>query len=144
MVMQFHAVTKSQCQQATDAFGVNCCDSSNAKSCNKTGWPQFKRYGFDFLKTANTPLSWDQVRAEIDAERPFCFARKWIDDYGGHIVVVKGYRMTPDGERVLIVNDPAPVGLGKRNVQMTYEKYCDDVNGRRPYRHWNDYYQIRL
>ena len=64
-------------------------------------------------------LSWDQVKAELDADRPFIFAS------GGHYYVATGY-VEQGANRRLRYWNPLPVGVGKQDF-MTYDRYADIV-----------------
>lgn len=54
-------------------------------------------------------LSWDEVKAELDAQRPFVYALSWIGTdgkrSGGHVGVAKAYA---EGPNLLTVEDPWP------------------------------------
>ena len=51
-------------------------------------------------------LTFDEIRHEIDAERPICIRIAWRDG-GGHFIVIVGYEVTPRGVNKVIVEDPA-------------------------------------
>jgi hypothetical protein len=83
------------------------------------------------------PLTWETIKAEIDANRPFVFAWKSAGG-GGHMVVVTGYG-TSDGVRYLFVNDPSPVNEGTFTY-YTYDWYAAEAEDAPA--HWRDYYEI--
>ncbi len=105
-----------QCAEVNEANGLTgcCLATRDLVECNKVGWPQFKPPDFNAVDGSTTPpplLEWDDIKQEIDAGRPFVYARKDIGG-GGHIVVVQGYGRD-QGVRYLLVSDPWPVGVGK-------------------------------
>jgi hypothetical protein len=55
--------------------------------------------------TLNRPLTFDEVRQEIDADRPLCVRIEWPSG-GGHAVVIRGYRVLASGALQVYVADP--------------------------------------
>jgi hypothetical protein len=57
----------------------------------------------------DSPLSWEEVKAELDAERPFLYALSWIgadgSGSGGHVGVAKDYA---EGPNLMTIEDPWP------------------------------------
>jgi len=138
MVMDHLGVDVTQCDQVNKQFGLTTCCQSATLACNKTGWPEFNKYGFTFDTTHFAPLSWDDIVTEITDERtPFCFTKK-SNGGGGHMLVVFGYTEI-DGEPWVWVHDPLPVNTGSTHV-IPYAEYDSGTD----YTHWHDYYQIRL
>jgi hypothetical protein len=84
MVMDFLGTDVSQCDEANKRFGRNdCCNSDRPSACVNTGWPEFDKYGFNFDRTSNTPLTWDQLKDQIYCRRkPFAFSWHWLDGNG--------------------------------------------------------------
>ena len=123
-----------QCDEANKRFDKkNCCESP--KLCNGTGWPEFGKYGFTALHTTGAALTWDELRGQIDQNKPF--ACSWrCNEGGGHMAVAIGYLFIA-GEQWVVINDPWPPGKGDTKVSL----YTAYVSGRH-YTHWNDYYNI--
>src|SRR5688572_10337774 len=71
MVMRFHGVEKSQCEQAKDMFGTEeCpCDQCEVKDpdpkCNAGRFPDLTRYGFECKRTSKQALSWEALKKEL-------------------------------------------------------------------------------
>jgi hypothetical protein len=138
MIMEYLGQTVGQCDQANKRFGRgDCCptrDASEPDGCNRSGWPEFNKYGFTYSETHNSALNWDQLRTEIDQGRPFAFS--WQGDGGpGHMMVAIGYQAIPSGQYV-IINDPWPPKVGDQRA-ISFELYA---NGR--FGHYNDFYKI--
>lgn len=151
MAAMGHPVT--QCSQATERYGkkkdVNCCGlvsklSQDAKSvCVRGGWPQFSAWGFESKNTKNDcedtdhcALSWEDLVAEIDGDRPVAFSWRY-EGGGGHMMVASGYVLIPPAGRYVVIDDPWPPHSGDSEL-ITYERYVDGT-----YQHWRDYYDIR-
>ncbi len=50
-------------------------------------------------------LPFEQVRSEIDADRPVCARIEW-PDRTGHFVIISGYRVMKSGRHQVMVQDP--------------------------------------
>jgi hypothetical protein len=144
MIMTFLGHPVSQCAQADSEFKrLDCCPPPpSAPQCDQGGWPEFERFEFASRHTESQALSWDAVKAEIDAGRPVAFTWWWLGG-GGHMMVLKGYE--EDGATSLVaVNDPWPSTIVA--PWITYEEYVADnryVAGEDlRHTHWNDYYAI--
>lgn len=141
MVMHYLGNNVSQCTQANNRFGrTDCCHSPTPNACANGGWPEFSKYGFAFEKTADAPLTWNQIKEEISTEpwcgkRPFCFTWHWAGG-GGHMMVAIGYT-TIEGVNHVEVNDPGPPNLGGHYF-LPYSAYVSGSG----YTHWDDYYHI--
>ncbi|MFO0952094.1 MAG: C39 family peptidase [Isosphaeraceae bacterium] len=154
----------SQCQQVSKKLSLGaggCCSSS--QDCDVTGWPIFTQFNFTATSTSSQELSWDDVRAEIDAGRPFCFTLKWtesaLNTASGHMVLVRGYEIDAQNQRWVHVIDPLPVpepgnpipalARGGDTLMIRYEDYVGNptpgaVNERwSGYTHWNDYFNVK-
>ena len=141
MCMDFLGNNVSQCTQANNRFSFsNCCNSPTPGACVLGGWPEFNKYNFTSKNTVNAPLSWDEIRQEIDcSNRPITYTWHWAGG-SGHMVTVVGYSTGECNEqRFLHINDPLPVNTGS-NYTITYEAY---VAGDPGSSHWNDYYEIK-
>lgn len=140
MCMDFLGNNVSQCTQANNRFGLsNCCNSPTPGVCVSGGWPEFNKYNFTSKNTINAPLTWDQIRKEIDcSNRPITYTWHWAGG-SGHMVTVVGYSTGECNEqRFLHINDPLPVNTGS-NYTITYDAYAAGDPGSS---HWNDYYEI--
>jgi hypothetical protein len=137
MVMQYLGGGVSQCQQANDAlFTSGCCQ--NPASCNQPSYPHWSTYNFSVSKTPfGAALTFGQLKAEIDANRPVAFEWRWIGG-GGHIMVATGAFWDNYGSPYVIVNDPSPVGYGSQRIipYSTYVLAYDHTHGQ-------DHYNIR-
>ena len=132
-----------QCVEANTRFGhTDCC--SNPAVCTNGGWPEYWKWGFNSRTTApwGTPLTFDQIMAEIDANRPVNFSWGWTGG-GGHIMVANGYfnlnapLLGLPPTQYVWVNNPWPPGVGAQSwiPYSTYVQASDHV-------HWQDYYAI--
>jgi hypothetical protein len=157
MIMEYFGREHSQCEQANALFGRQDCPCNQcsapigAPPCNKDGWPQFRRYGFDFAKTTDAALSWSEVKRQLSS-RCSCkkspFMVSWhLQGGGGHIVVANGYQEDGDREGLVWAIDPLPHCTGNQgphfadHVGLFFDEYvqgpADWYSG-----HWDDYYDI--
>jgi hypothetical protein len=143
MIMNYLDPAKdvAQCTQANDYFHLtNCCESF--KNCVKGGWPQYDNYGFDYSSTGDgQALSWEQLVAQINSNRPVGFAWHWTGS-GGHYMVVKGWEIIDDTNYVH-VNDPWPWNPdktkgGNSHYIVTYDYYVKGSD----HTHWRDDFNI--
>jgi len=80
MIMEWvGGVRVHQCEQADPSVFANysqCCSASLklTSQCDWAGLPDFDLWGFSCAHTFGTPLSWQDVKDEIDAGRPFAFS----------------------------------------------------------------------
>lgn len=136
MIMNYHGHDVAQCKQASHRFGKQCCDNWN--DCITGGWPQFENWGFSFQKTNSQALSFDQLKAQIDGNKPIAFSWAWSGS-GGHMMVVIGYKKgdqaVPD---MVCINDPWPPYVG----DYTIIPYTEFVSKAGQYTHWDDFYDI--
>ena len=148
IIMSSHGHTSwKQCIQADDLYPQKssprtCCDYPDSPLCNRTGWPHFENYGFNHSQTS-VPLTWQQLKDEIDRQQPVAIAVRFIDpkdpdvQRGGHMGVVAGYRELPGGEQAILVIDPD----GFRVAEWTL--YDEVLGGSSDFsRHWKTYYDI--
>jgi hypothetical protein len=86
-------------------------------------------------------LSWDQVREQIACkDTPFAFTWRWVGDFdegGGHMMVAVGYKVGPDGQKVVYVNDP--LREAESPIPVDYDYYVRSST----HEHWDDFYNIR-
>jgi hypothetical protein len=142
MIMSFHGQRQwLQCIQADDSFPGKseprtCCDDKESPLCNRTSWPRFELYGFEYTAT-DVPLEWDRLREQIDNQMPLAVAVKFFSG-GGHMGAVIGYQIQDDNEKYVLVVDPdgfhGPAILKFRNLFGTAEDGS--------YKHWRTYYNI--
>jgi hypothetical protein len=154
MIMAYFGKIVTQGQEANHRLGRSDCKNDPVPwQCNSGGLPEFDHYGFLFDSTAHTALSWDGMREELASDRtPVAFEIVY-NGGGSHIMVARGFgtfakptevdstRTQPlamTTERVIMVNDPLPVGTGDV-AYMAFEYYysgSDHTAGR-------NYYNIR-
>jgi hypothetical protein len=128
-----------QCDEANKRFGLSdCCNSPVPNACVNGGWPEYEKYNFKADTTANSPLTWDQLKSQIYcSKKPFAFSWHW-NGGGGHMMVATGY-VTIDGTDYVSVNNPWPPASGVQEV-YTYDKYVGGPSY--DHTHWNDYFNI--
>jgi hypothetical protein len=148
MVMDYLGHDVSQCKQANDRFDRTDCPCSQCGSttpanpaCVRTGWPEFERYGFDYRRTTDEALEWDEVKAELsrakDCKRtPFAFTWHWAAG-GGHVMVATGYFTAEGVNKIEILNPWAPCEGDEEEI--SYEEYVARPND---HTHWDDFYAI--
>jgi hypothetical protein len=143
MVMHYLGTNVPQCVQANNRFGRrDCCSITRCPNpisghpCVTGGWPEFFKYGFRYATTSNIYLTWQQIRNEIDHNRPFCFSWHWPGG-GGHMMVVSGYT-TIRGVNYVRVLDPWSPCRGEVKL-MTYSYFCNSPGH---HTHWDDYYGV--
>jgi Papain-like cysteine protease AvrRpt2 len=139
MCMTFLGATVdvSQCTQANNRFGKSdCCNAPTPDECVNGGWPEFPKYGFTANVTSDAPLTWDQIKNQIDClKKPVAFSWHWTGG-GGHMMVLTGYAVI-DGENWVFINNPWEPNVGAQS-SMTYDDYVSGSD----HTHWNDYYDI--
>lgn len=116
----------TQCKEANDRFGfTECCEIPTPPKCVKGGWPLFQLYGFTASHTEKGhALSWNQLVAQIDNNKPVGFAWEWTGG-GGHYMVAKGY--STGMCNMVAINDPWPwntdVNKGGTSKLISYSEY---------------------
>ncbi len=126
----------SQCTEATDRNGGDCCSNGSSSTCNQPGWPQFDKYGYSNKQTANgTPLSFEQIQKTLIGNSPIAFAWYWTSG-GGHMMTVCGWAII-SGQKFVLVYDPWPVNKGTTKW-LAYDAYIKGSN----YRHGPDLYDF--
>lgn len=136
-----------QCIQADDAHPAKswprtCCDYPYAPACNRTGWPHFEFYGFDYSRTEE-PLRWEELTDQIAQGKPVAVAVRYTDPddpgitHGGHMGVVAGY-VVSDGIKKILIVDPDGFHGG---MWALYDEIFG--NSSATVRHWRTYYDIR-
>ena len=86
-------------ERGTHIFdNVNCCgpDDPSAQPCNgESGADQaMNTPNQHFDHNVGRPLTFDELRSEIDNGRPFCAEISWSGGGGAHFVVIAGYGFT--------------------------------------------------
>ena len=140
MSMESFGAAIDQCDEVNRKLNRNdCCGSRIPSPCDRGGWPQFEKYGFKSDTTHSAPLSWEQIKNQIDCLRkPICITWKWDGrNSGGHMMVVNAYK-TLLGINQVRICDPLPVGRGSSR----WIRYADYVKGP-GYTHWDDFFNIR-
>lgn len=148
MVMDYLGNNVSQCVQANNRFGRNDCPCSqctnpiNNPPCVSGGWPEFGKYGFEFMRTSNAPLPWAALKKELSTKTrcgrtPVAFSWHW-NGGGGHMMVVVGYQ-TVGGTNYVKILDPWGPCAGDDRI-ITYDYY---VSSPPHHTHWDDFYAIR-
>ncbi len=144
MILKYMGQPLTQCEQANRQFvREDCCESDRSWRCVDTSWPRFYEHGFT-SDSIDGALSWQQLKAELDAKRPIAFSWEWKLG-GGHMMVAVGYS-EPDK---VYVNDPWDyVGAGETRDQERWQgdlmviPYKEYVEGE-DHTHWRDYFNIR-
>ncbi|HZH97879.1 MAG TPA: papain-like cysteine protease family protein, partial [Fimbriimonadaceae bacterium] len=128
--------TIAQCLQANNRFGlIVCCTTPVPGVCVVGGWPEFSKYGFTFKRTSNRALTWAELVAEIDANRPIAFSWHWPGG-GGHMMVAYGYS-DETGVQMVYVADPWAPDVGNTRI-ITYSHFVSSPG----HTHWDDFYEI--
>ncbi len=113
--------TITQCQLAGNALfddGTDCCDGKNDAKCNIEHALVLE--SLTVTGAEGTKLTFDQIKDEIDNDRPFIVAK------AKHYLVCYGYS-EKGGTQTLILWDPLPVGTGAtvRKSHADYESMID-------------------
>jgi uncharacterized protein YvpB len=112
--------------------GRDVSQEDQAGNVVKDGWPDFGHWGFTCTLTPwGTALTFDNIVQQIESNIPVAFAL-WMEG-AAHMMVARGYN---DSNRMVYVNDPAPVNKGDTRW-ITYDEYVSGAN------HLVDYYDIR-
>jgi hypothetical protein len=137
MVMSHYDRRVPQCEQVNKSYGLtHCCGDLVEPECDLTGWPDFARYDFDFKRTKDAALSWEQIKEQIACKNnPIAFSWKWVGN-SGHMMVIKGFQVV-DGVNYLYVNDPS------KNPAHRFIKYDFYVQSANNHTHWDDFYDFK-
>lgn len=146
----------------------NCCMSTEPSSlsdtqpnigiaintCWKNGWPHyvfdtegflmhFEEYDYYWNDPGPQGLSWDEIVAEICADRPMISAIHFSPELGGgtHTVVIGGYNESEDGSQWVQVYDPGFNTLEDDYYLWPYDIYLGDPG---VFTHVRDYKNISL
>lgn len=126
----------SQCSQATEENGGDCCNDGSSSTCNQPGWPKLSKYGYTSSRTNGVPLTFEQIKQVLQNNSPICFTWYWTSG-GGHMMTVDGWGEF-DGVPYVHVQDPGPVNEGT-SKWITYKAYVSGGH----YTHGTDIYDIR-
>ena len=122
-IMSYHGENVEQARLAADY----------ADGENKARWPPFEEEGFsEEIRWGGETLGEEEVKTEIDADRPFAISWEYIDG-GSHIIVVTGYLQVGD-ELWLVVHDswpPGKDGSGGDRALISYDHYVNGLAGTR-------------
>ena len=167
-----------QCRQAELRLsGLKCCSPGDSCTqlgdadplCRDPGWPDFRRYGFDFRTTCDPvpqsdwdrcegkPLGWEQLTGEIRSGRPVVFSQRPSGQRPevalGHSMIAFGFTATVEQgmeKRWVLVFDPKRIC---RSTCDWREPPCcrgdaswisyDEYRTQHGYSHWIDFYGIR-
>jgi hypothetical protein len=146
MAMEFLGGNVQQCDEANKEFGRNdCCTIQRcpnpvySHACVTGGWPEYSKYGFSSKRTSNTALTWEQLWEQIYCKRaPVAFSWHWSGG-GGHMMVVRGLQILPDGTKMVEINDPWAPCTGDHRF-ITYNAYVQVAND---HTHWDDFYDLK-
>lgn len=122
--------------------------------CWRTGWPEyvfateafrmhFEGYKYDSGNPEPQGLTWDEIVAEICADRPMISAIHFSPELGGgaHTVVIGGYNELEDGSQWVHVYDPGFNTLEDDYYLWPYDVYLGDPG---VFTHVRDYKNISL
>lgn len=139
MAMKFLGNDVSQCEMANNnTERTDCCNDPTPSDCVKGGWPYVNDHGFTCTRGDwEAALTFEQLKAQIDAGKPITFCWGWIPR-GGHSMVVTGYYEDSVGNQLVYINDPWPVNAGDHKT-VTYQ---DWVAKEGDHTHQYDYYDI--
>ncbi|MCX6624929.1 MAG: C39 family peptidase [Acidobacteria bacterium] len=126
----------TQCDIAGAALGRSCCDGARpapSDSCNTPHalHPVLGRFHLLAADPIVKPLTFNQVRTEIDAGRPVCVLIKWLDNNGqvtdrGHFIALDGYRVTPAQKMFVSITDPM-----YGSSETSFDQFVDRKGGYR-------------
>jgi hypothetical protein len=149
MIAAYWGKKSPQCRQVQAEGHVSgCCNATDhaasplPNGCDTTGWPD-DTFSQDTLQfsIANSQLSWEQVKGEIDKGQPFAFSWLYNNGNQGHMMVAIGYveaQTTAGPIRQIRYMNPLPISEGEPD-QISYDLYVSQPGN---YRHWKDYYGI--
>lgn len=118
--------------------------------CRRNGWPEtvfaktdmhFDRIEYDWYGTEPQGLEWEEIAAEICADRPMISAVAFEQAVGGgaHTVVIGGYSEMEDGSQWVHVYDPGYSTLEGDYYLLPYDVYLGDPG---VFTHVRDYKNI--
>ena len=141
MIHQFFGGSITQCSLANSQLGKsNCCTPEQEDGCpknddcNTPGNTQSAIQSLGYTLTNNaTPLSWDDLKKEIDCrKKPMVFGDGAAGGGVGHVRVIYGFAEV-GGVRYLFLKDPAPACDGD-DYDITYEQYANTMGPGRVHR----------
>ena len=108
--------------------GGHCKEGSCTASCNDEHSIKvaLEEYGLleDLLSKKKAP-TFEQIQAEVAANRPVPSHVAWTSP-GGHIILVSGWSVTPQGKKMIHVMDPKSIPPGSlvSAKAMSYSAYA--------------------
>ena len=103
---------------------TKCCAEGNCASCNVQHSLHSVLTRVQHLcNTVTNAISYEDVCAELDAERPLC--ARIVTSELGHFVAITGY-VIGDPEQRVLVDDP---GLGRGRREVPYDTLRQDYSG---------------
>jgi hypothetical protein len=135
--------TQACTSDASCPAGQVCGDTCMPASCNQGGHTEFTPWDFTAQNTSCAFLSFAQLKAEIDANRPVefawsegcanptsssCFALCGNSLTGGHVLVAVGYNDDPKLGQFVYVNDPWPPKKGAQ-YWLSYSDWISEPQG---------------
>ncbi len=128
--------THSQCGIASSTLNLECCNGTRSAAVSSCNTPHAIHpvLGIHHLLAADPilkPLSFDRLRAEIDAGQPVCALIKWLDSQGqvtqrGHFIAINGYRITPAQKQFVSITDPL-----YGSSEVAFEQFTSGTGGYR-------------
>ncbi|WP_425463293.1 papain-like cysteine protease family protein [Methylobacterium terricola] len=122
----------TQCSTANAVLGrPDCCVAANAS--DKAKCNQQARLDIALVKThnlvqlidqRNSPLTFDDIKNEIDNSRVVGTRVRWNGGGGGHFQAIHGYEITPSGSEYIYISDPI-----YGNTQIKYSRFASYYTG---------------
>lgn len=146
-----------ECCMSTAEFDTSRTPANVTKAreiCWRTGWPEyvfateafrmhFEGYKYYWDNPEPQGLTWDEIVAEICADRPMISAIHFSPELGdgAHTVVIGGYNELEDGSQWVHVYDPGFNTLEDDYYLWPYDVYLGDPG---VFTHVRDYKNISL
>ncbi len=136
--------TLKQCELATHILTglhnghiVQCCNQPLPPEADTPAKLQDVLSTLGLLKgqPLTRPLTFDEIRTQINAGFPVCVRIQWQGQKSGHFVVIRGFAVLASGEQYVDIADPC-----YRNSTMLYE---DFANYYQSYGEWSDTFPIQ-
>ncbi len=93
----------TQCEIASQVTGGDSC--AKPASFDEPERLQDALSAVEKLRNTTGPLMFEQLQAELDADRPVCVRIEWLGG-GSHFVAIRGYQLMTSGIRTIEVADP--------------------------------------
>jgi peptidase C39-like protein len=157
MVVNTLGANAVQCQTAALVYpDGRCCQGSKPPgTCDYVDWPPFADLGFEFCRTHNRALSFQDLMYEIGVKgTPVAVSWELLNVHNqrtglGHMAVAGGYLTNADGDWLEIYDpgcgdapsDPPGHPCGYRVMAFSANVSGTSSGGNR-YVHWDDFYGI--